>query len=432
MELSLPTLELRPYQRPFWESMEKGANRAILCWPRRSGKDTISLQWTCWDAHRHIGNYWHLFPEKEQARKAIWNGINKDGQRIIDVAFPPELRESKNDQEMRINFKCGSTWQLGGSDRYDALVGTNPRGVVFSEYAIGNPRAYDFIRPILAENGGWALFPYTPRGRNHGFELFEKAGDDPASFCQLLTCDDTGHMSAEALAREQQEMSQELYLQEYFGSFDFGLEGSYYARQMNKAVTDGRVTQVPYDESLPVWPCFDIGLNDSTAIWCLQVHPGGALHWIDYYQNNGEQVKHYADWLRERKYFTPELILPHDGNHKRIGMPRSVADQFRELGFSCTVLKQVSNVQPYIEDCRVAIGKSWFDKANTEQGRSALNAYRREYDDKRQVFKEKPLHDWASDGADAFRTAIQAYNEGRLRTGFSQQPDYSRMHRAAI
>ena len=432
MEVNLPTIKLRPYQRRFWQAMEQGADRGILCWPRRAGKDTVSLQWTCFDAHRHVGNYWHLFPEKEQARKALWNGINKDGQRIIDVAFPPALRAATNDSEMRITFKSGSTWQLGGSDRYDALVGSNPRGVVFSEYAIANPRAYDFIRPILAENGGWALFPYTPRGRNHGFELFEKATADGNSFAELLTCDDTGHMTPEALQRERAEMSEELFLQEYFGSFDFGLEGSFYAREMNRAVTDGRVTQVPVDDAHPVYPCFDIGLNDSTAIWFLQLLPGGAIHWVDYYEANGEQVKHYVDVLRDRGYSYSELFFPHDGAHRRIGMPRSVAEQFRDHGFSVTVLKQVSNVQPYIEDCRVAIGKSWFDADRTERGRACLNGYRREYDDKRQVFKEKPLHDWASDGADAFRTGVQAINEGRIGNNQWGALDYGTLNRAVI
>jgi hypothetical protein len=218
----------------FWRAMEGGCRRAATVWPRRAGKDTLSLAWTAFDALQHVGQYWHLFPEQTQARKAIWHGVNKDGKRILDVAFPHEIRKSTNESEMRIELINGSMWMLGGSDRYDALVGSNPRGVVFSEFAIANPRAYDFIRPILAENGGWALFPYTPRGRNHGYELFEKLVADEASFAELLTCDDTGHMSAEALALEKKEMSNELFLQEYFASWDFGSEGSFYSKQMNE------------------------------------------------------------------------------------------------------------------------------------------------------------------------------------------------------
>ncbi len=180
--VQIPQIELRPYQRAFWRAMERGARRAALVWPRRAGKDTCSLAWTCWYALQHVGQYWHLFPEQTQARKAIWHGVNRDGQRIIDVAFPPEIRASTNESEMRIELVNGSQWMLGGSDRYDALVGTNPRGVVFSEFAIANPRAYDFIRPILAENDGWALFPYTPRGRNHGYDYLKSSAltDNPS------------------------------------------------------------------------------------------------------------------------------------------------------------------------------------------------------------------------------------------------------------
>ena len=145
-----PNLKLRSYQLPGGRALEAGARGAAFVWPRRAGKDTISLAWAAFDAHRTIGNYWHLMPEQTQFRKAIWNGINKDGKRIIDVAFPPGIREKTLDNEMLIKFRNGSTWQGGGSDRYDALVGGNVRGCVFSEYATSNPRAYDFVRPILA------------------------------------------------------------------------------------------------------------------------------------------------------------------------------------------------------------------------------------------------------------------------------------------
>jgi len=209
-KVRIPQIKLRDYQQNFWRAMEGGCRRAATVWPRRAGKDTISLAWTSWYALQHVGQYWHLFPEQTQARKAIWHGVIKEGQKILDVAFPRNIRKSTNESEMRIELINGSQWMLGGSDRYDALVGSNPRGVVFSEFAIANPRAYDFIRPILAENDGWALFPYTPRGRNHGYELFEKLQQDENSFAELLTCDDTGHISADALLLEKKEMSDEL------------------------------------------------------------------------------------------------------------------------------------------------------------------------------------------------------------------------------
>lgn len=430
--IRLPTIELRDYQQPFWKAMEGGCRRAACVWPRRSGKDTVSLAWTAWDAHRHIGSYWHLFPEQTQARKALWNGINREGQRIIDVAFPHAIREQTLDNEMFIRFKCGSTWQLGGSDRYDALVGSNPRGVVFSEFAISNPRAYDYIRPILAENGGWALFPYTPRGRNHGYELFTKLGSDPASFAELLTCDDTGHISAEALEAERREMSDELYQQEYFASWDFGQEGSYYTEQMNKALTSGRICDVPYDEALPVWVAMDLGFTDATAMWFFQVEYGGRVRFIDYEEHNGRQLKFYSELLRSKPYnYGEQLILPHDASHERLGA-ESIEEQFEALGWRTAVLPVERSVLPGIETVRSTLGRSLFDHDATEHGRACLNAYRREFDDKRSVFKQNPLHDWSSHGADAMRYACRAIAEGYTSTHGWEPIDWTDLNRAVI
>lgn len=401
-------------------------------WPRRAGKDTVSLNWTCREALLQPGNYWHLFPEQTQARKAIWNGINRDGQRIIDQSFPREVCESRHEQEMLIKLKSGSTWQLGGSDRYDALVGSNPRGVVFSEYAIANPRAYEFIRPILAENGGWAVFPYTPRGRNHGFELFEQLGAAQDAFAELLTCDDTGHMTAEALEIERAEMSDELFQQEYYCSWDFGIEGSYYASQMNQALKDGRICHVPYDRSRPVWVAMDLGLRDSTAIWFAQIGPGGELRLIDYEEHNGQQLKHYHDLLKDKGYsYADELILPHDAGHERLGM-ESIEVQLEGMGWRCRVLPREPSIFPGIESCRVSIGQAVFDEEKTRLGRAALSAYRKEYDDARNVFKNMPLHDWSSHGADSFRYLCRAWKGGMMEMGWRGAIDYSDLDRAVI
>ncbi len=413
--------------------MEKGCKRAILVWPRRAGKDTVSLAWSCWKMLKDGPiTVWHLFPEKEQARKALWNGINKDGQRFMDLAFPPEIRKRTNESEMRIELVNGSQWLLGGSDRYDSLVGSNPHGVVFSEYSTSNPLAYQFVRPILAENGGWCLFPSTPRGRNAFYELFETASADGESFTQLLTCDDTKHISPEALAREKREMSEELYLQEYFASWDHGMEGAFYSRQMGQAEREGRICDVPYDQSLLVHVAWDIGLRDSTALWFFQVAAGGQIRWIDYYEAHGEQLKHYVDLIKEKPYsYADELILPHDAGHERLGS-ESIDRQLLGAGLRSRVLPVERSVLPGIEACRVAIGKSVFDREKTQQGRACLNAYQREYDDKRQVFKPTPLHNWASDGADSFRYAVRAIDKGYCSNIGWSQPDYSELNRAAI
>ena len=197
-------------------------------------------------------------------------------------------------------------------------------------------------------------------------------------------------------------------------------------------MTEGRICAVPYDESMPVWISWDIGLKDSTALWFFQVGTGGRPYFIDYYECQGEQLKHYADLIKSKPYtYDDDLILPHDAGHERLGM-ESVAKQLQALGFGTRVLPVERSVQPGIEACRVAINKAHFDEEKTRRGRAALNAYQREYNERLQVFKPGPLHNWASDGADSFRYAVRAINLGFCNANKWAEVDYSALNRAAI
>jgi phage terminase large subunit len=193
----------RDYQQPLWNYLHAGGKRAEAIWPRRHGKDDVALHYTAMAAHERVGVYWHLLPQHNQSRKAIWDAVNPHtGKRRIDEAFPVELRATTREQDMVIRFKNGSLWQVIGSDNYDALVGTPPVGVVFSEWALSDPQAWSMIRPILAENEGWALFITTPRGRNHAHRMYEMARESEDWFCERLTALDTGVFSDETLERE--------------------------------------------------------------------------------------------------------------------------------------------------------------------------------------------------------------------------------------
>jgi hypothetical protein len=163
----------RPYQQDLWKYLEKNGKRAVAIWHRRAGKDEVCLHWSAVAAHTRVGVYWHMLPEANQARKAVWDAVNPhSGLRRINEAFPRELRESTRETDMAIRFKSGSLWQLVGSDNYNSLVGSPPVGVVFSEFALADPSAWGYLRPILAENNGWALFITTPRGRNHASTFY--------------------------------------------------------------------------------------------------------------------------------------------------------------------------------------------------------------------------------------------------------------------
>ena len=196
------------------------------------------------------GVYWHLLPEQSQARKVVWNGIDREGRRIIDQFLPPEVRTRKSEQEMLIEAG-GSLWQLTGSDNYDSLVGSNPVGVVFSEWALADPAAWDYIRPILAENGGWAMFIYTPRGMNHGAVTYENALTSLDWYAERLTVDDTSVITPEAIQAERDAgMSDNKVAQEFYCSFEADNEEQFIGRELVESAIGRDVS--PWNRAM-VW-----------------------------------------------------------------------------------------------------------------------------------------------------------------------------------
>jgi phage terminase large subunit len=413
----LSTIELpnqwkpRDYQEALWRYMHGGGKRAIAIWPRRHGKDDLALHYTACAAHERVGVYWHLLPQQNQARKAIWDAVNPHtGRRRIDDAFPRELRETTREQDMMIRLKCGSSWQVIGSDNYDALVGTPPIGVVFSEWALSNPQAWSLIRPILAENGGWAIFITTPRGRNHAHRMLEMAQGSDEWFAEKLTATDTGVFSEETLRNELAELISErgeedgeaIYQQEYMTSFSAGLPGAYYAKIIDKMDQAGQITAVPHNPQRPVHTAWDLGSNDATAIWFVQKHGTG---WavIDYLAGTSAKIDYYVQEVLKKPYTYGEHLMPHDADSET--MLGSVKASAETLGLKgVRVVPRTESVVNDINEVRQILPICYFDKEKTAAGVDALRSYRRVWDEKLHAYRNTPLHDWASDPSDAFRT----------------------------
>lgn len=413
----------RRYQQPLWNYLKAGGKRAIAIWPRRHGKDDVALHNTACAAMERVGVYWHLLPQQNQARKAIWDAVNpRTGRRRIDDAFPKEIRETTREQDMLIRFKNGSTWQVIGSDNYDALVGTPPVGVVFSEWALSSPQAWSLIRPILLENEGWAIFITTPRGRNHAYRMFQMAEDSDGWFAERLTADDTGVFSPQQLATEKAELIAErgdgdgeaIYDQEYMTSWSAALPGAYYARLIDKLERDGALSRVPHNPSRQVHTAWDLGGSDQTAIWFVQ-WTGVAWAVIDYLASSGKGPEWYvacldgkAEGHEHRKAYTyGEDLVPHDAEHAQKGLPNAAtyADTLRQLGRKhVRTVPRTNSVANDINEVRKALAICHFDAERCATGLDALRAYRREWNEKLHTYSDKPLHDWASDPADAFRT----------------------------
>lgn len=373
-------------------------------WHRRAGKDSVGINWTATAAMQRVGVYWHMLPTLAQGRKVVWDGITRDGRPVLD-AFPSEIVTNRRNDEMKLTLANGSIYQVVGSDNYDSLVGSNPVGVVFSEYSIADPAAWDFIRPILAENGGWALFIYTPRGRNHGWTLYDMARQTEGWHASLLTVDDTNALPESAVQEDRDAgMSEEMIQQEYYCSFEAPLFGAYYAKEMLAAETDNRITSVPYDKAVPVETWWDLGIGDSTAIWFAQ-RVGKEIHLIDYYENSGEGLDHYAKVLADKPYAYSDDVVPHDAEARELISGKTRIEALKSLNRRPVVVKRHA-VDDRIHAVRMALNRCWFDQRKCERGIEALRQYRKEFDQKHKTYKTRPVHDWASHGADAFGYGI--------------------------
>lgn len=409
----------RPYQRPFWKAMERGYKRAIAIWHRRAGKDDAVLHWTATAAHTRIGGYWHMLPQANQARKAVWNAINPHtGLKRIDEAFPRELRKKTREDEMLIEFKCGSIWQLVGSDNFNSLVGSPPIGITFSEWALADPAAWAYLSPILEENGGWAAFITTPRGKNHAYRMLKNAQAHPESwFAEVLTIEDTGIVSSERYDELKAERSAEfgevfgeaLCEQEYRCSFEAAVLGAYYSKELADADKAGRVGDLLADPTQPVHTAWDLGVDDSNSIWFFQVL-GGGIHVIDYYESSGVGVEHYVKVLEEKGYPYGHDLVPHDAKVKEWGSGRTRIETMLALKRS-PFLVPLHPVSDGIQAVRKTLAVTRFDESRCLRGLDALRNYHTDYNEETRVLGKTPVHDWSSHGADAFRTLAMGWRE---------------------
>lgn len=405
-EITIPYhFEPRDYQLPIFEAIDEGVKRIIMVRHRRAGKDKACFNVIVKKAMEEVWIYYYVFPTYSQWKKAVRDGIDKDGWKTIKH-IPDELISRKNDTEMKIELINGSIIQIIGSDNVDSIVGTNPIWIVFSEYSLQSPVVRDFLRPILAENGGWAIFNFTPRWDNHAKELLDMARDNDKRLVSIQTVEDTKAIAPEVLEWERREIIQKngndaIFQQEYYCSFDAGINGSYYAEILSQLENNGQRTKVPYDPALDVFTVRDLGINDSTAIRFFQIF-GREIRVIDHYENNGEWLSHYVGVLREKWYRYGTVWLPHDAQARSLQTWKTVEEKMYEYGFNDVQIVPKLSVLDGINSARAILPRCYFDKEKTERGRKCLKNYHKEFDEKRTSFKW-PEHDWSSHSSDAFR-----------------------------
>jgi len=393
-----------------------------------------------------VGLYLYCLPTYNQGRKVLWDGILSSGERFLSF-IPVELIANKNNAEMKLTLINGSIIQVVGSDNAaQTLVGTNPQGIVFSEWAIANPEAYTFIRPALVYNNGWVIFCSTPRGRNHFYEMNEIARNNPKEwFVSTKTIHDTGVISLEEIEKEKAEglISDDMIEQEYLCSFSAGCEGSFYFRYVNKMRLENRITYVPFEDAYQVETAWDLGYNDlCVIIWFQRV--GQIVRVINVYSNNLQGLEHYAKILREYSekygYQYSKHWAPHDIAVHEFGTGQSRIEKAKNLGINFQVRRNKNgemssllpnlSVEDGIEAVRSSFQKMWIDEKNCASLIKSLENYRREWDSKKKLYKDNPLHNIDSHFCDAWKYMVLSLT--KTRDGLTSPEDLDRRYAETV
>lgn len=404
----------RDYQVDIYNALPKGFKRGVVIWHRRAGKDKAFINILAREAFKRVGTYLYMLPYYKQARLIIWEGMDSEGFRFIKH-FPEQLITRKDNQQMVLELSNGSVIRMVGSDNIDTIVGSNPVGVIFSEFSLHKPAAWNYLRPILLENNGWALFNGTPRGKNALWKMYHYAKKDSKWFTELLTVRDTKKPDGSPVLSEadielerQAGMPEELIQQEFYCSFDAGLVGSIVGDLMTIAQDEGRIIRVPWEPNLKVTTAWDIGFNDTNTIWFAQF--SGKEAWlVDCYSNNRQSAGHYVNILNKKPYTYEEHFFPHDVEVHEYSTGKTRRETFEALGLKNIItIPRIGVADKGVlseghNAMRQLIPKCWFDEKKCADGIEGLKSYRRDWDEKKERFAELPTRDWSKHFADAFR-----------------------------
>lgn len=376
--------------------------------------------------------YAYLAPLYGQVKKVAWDYL-KDFTKNIPGAVSNEADLRVDIPRPHLGDKISFT--LLGADNPDSLRGIYLDGVVLDEYGDMNPEMWrKVIRPALSDRTGWAIFIGTPKGRNSFWDLYNKATNgfpleeggvyvDPEWYGALYTVEDTKIISDDELESASREMTDDEYAQEFLCSFQAGITGAYFAKEIAEGERQGKFTSVPYDPVLPVDTYWDLGINDVTSVWFVQTH-GHEHRFIDYFEEPDLNIPQLINKIRDKKYLLGETVLPHDAQVRDLSTGKTRVEVFRSLGMRPRIVKRIEDKLDSIHAARMILPKCVFDREKCKRGIEALMNYQRKWDPKSQVFSTKPMHNWASNGADAFQQFAMG-KEDRKRIDDSQRQTHA-------
>ena len=338
----------------------------------------------------------YVAPYLSQAKAVAWDYVKRYSSAVPGVRF--------NEAELRADFPNGGRVRLFGADNGDALRGLYHDGIILDEFGDMDPRVWtEVIRPSLSDRAGWAAFAGTPRGKNEFYNLRQRAKRGEADWdLWEIRASTSGVLSSAELADARNGMEEAAYQREYECSFDAAIEGAYYASEMARAEKDRRICRVPLEPTVKVDTWWDLGIDDATAIWFVQ-DVGPERRVFDYLEVSGEGLPQIVRRLEDKDYRYGRHILPHDAQARELGTGKTRIETLEALGLRNMEVVPQQAVVDGINAVRMMLPKIWFDADKCDRGIEALKQYRREWDGKRQTWRERPLHDWTSHAADAFR-----------------------------
>ena len=351
---------------------------------------------------RDAGTYVYLAPEKSQCEKIVKEWFNLFFQDMPGYQY----NKAKN----IITLPNKSRIYLEGADKPDRLRGMHLKGIVIDEVADMPADIWEYvIHPALQANEGWAVFIGTPKGKDKFYEFYERGLDEtqPRWGTIVIPVTKSGVYSRDEIKLKEKEYSPAAWAQEWLCDFEAEVSGTYYSEILNHLEAEGHIGNYPYNPSLPVYTAWDLGLNDQTAIWFVQIDKHSkAIYIIDFVEDSRKALPYYIQIVNQKPYSYLKAILPHDADRRNFDTGLSRLDVFKKFGLKTKVLpkpadgntlaSQIANVQHMLHRC-------YFDKNATREGINHLAQYSSKRDRMTGRWLSIPKHDKHSDAADAFR-----------------------------
>lgn len=356
---------------------------------------------------RHYG---HIMPTRVQAKVVVWDKLKYYASGIPGIKI--------NESELLIKYPKGHKVQLFGADDPDALRGPAFSGLSFDEYS-QQPRNIfsEVLSKALADHLGYAIFLGTIKGKDHLFQTYE-AGRGSVDWFALWQDIDRSIATEDGITIQLLEqamqddrklvdqglMTQDEFDQEWYLSTDAAIQGAWFAKEMAAVKKQGRITRVPIEPALPVDTDWDLGVDDNMSIWFSQSLRSGEVRLVDYYENSGEGFPHYVRVLADRGYTYGKHYPPHDIAVREMGTGKSRKETAAALGLKFEMPMPAIDLIEGIDAARLLLAKCYFDETRTARGVECLRNYRKKLNTTTQEFTGTPVHNWASHGADSFRT----------------------------